>query len=95
MHAPDEPWDADDPLQVDLDDVERRSVVPVRLGELGGQLVGEGGLPRVTRSEQRHVGLALERESDLISERLHPDDLRRVIERAVPDERVYRGGHGS
>jgi hypothetical protein len=57
--------------------------------------IGEGRLARLSRPEQRHVPLALEDQRDLVRERLHPNDLRWVIERAVPDERIQRGDHRS
>jgi len=90
VDAPDEPRDADDPLEVDLDDVERRRVCAVRLGQLKRELVHERGLARVAGPEQRDVGLPLQRHRHLAGERLHPDDLRWVVERPVPDERIER-----
>ena len=90
VDAADEPRDADDALEVDLDDVERRRVLAVRLGQLQRELVHERRLARVAGPEQRDVGLRLQRQRDLVGERLHPDDLRRVVERPVPDERVER-----
>ena len=90
VDAPDEPRDADDALEVDLDDVERRRVRAVRLGQLQGELVHERRLARVAGPEQRDVGLRLQRHRDLVGERLHPDDLRRVVQRPVPDERIER-----
>ena len=67
---------------------------PCALRELERELVRERRLAGVARPEQRDVGLPLERQRDLVGERLHPDDLRRVVERPVPDERVQRGVHG-
>ena len=93
VHAADEPGDAHDPLQVDLDHVEGRRVVAVRLGQLERELVRERRLARVTRAEERDVRLSLQRERHLVCERLHPDDLRGVVERAVPDEGVQRRRH--
>src|SRR4051794_3678013 len=92
VDAPDESGDADNALEVDLHDVERRGVVPVRLPELERELVGEGRLSRVARPEERDVRLPLECERDLVREGVHPDDLRRVVERAIPDERVEHCG---
>jgi hypothetical protein len=94
VDAADESGDAHDPLEVDRDDVERRPVVAVGPDQLERELVGERGLARVARSEQRDVRLTLQRERHLVGERIHPDDLRRIIERAVPDERVQRSDHG-
>ena len=91
VHAADEPGQADDALEVDLDDVEWWGVGAVGLGQLERQLVGERRLTGVPGPEQRDVGLTLERQRDLVGERIHPDDLRGVIERAVPDERVQHG----
>src|SRR2546425_101061 len=53
VYAPDETWDAHDPLQVYLDHVERRRAGSMLLGELEGQLVREGGLAGVARPEDR------------------------------------------
>ena len=91
VHAPDEPRDAHDSLEVDLDDVERRCVDAVRFGQLQRELVHERRrLARVAGPEQRDVGLRLQRHRDLMGERLHADDLRRVVEGPVPDERIQR-----
>ena len=86
----DEARDAHHSLEVDPNDVKGRRVIPMGAGELEPELVGEGGLARVPGAEQRHVGLALERQRDLPRERIHSHDLRRVIEGPVPYERVDR-----
>ena len=93
MHASDEPRDAHHPLKVDPDHVERRRILAVPLHELQRELVGEGGLAGVARPEQRHVRLRLQRESDVVGEALHADDLGRIVQRAIPDERVQRSCH--
>src|SRR5438105_2328691 len=93
VNTSDEAGDAHDALQIHLDDIKRRRAAAMVLGELERQLVGERGLARVARTEQRDIGLCLERESDLVREGLHPDDLRGVVQRTVPDERVERRRH--
>jgi hypothetical protein len=92
VDAPDESRDAEDPLKIDPHDLERRGVASVILGELERELRDEGRLARVARPEQRNVRLTFQSERDLIRERVHPYDLRGVVQGTVPDERV--DGHG-
>ena len=90
VDATDEPRDAHDPLKVDLDDVKRRRVVALGLGELQCELVRERRLARVAGAKQRDVGLPLQDQGDAVGEGLHPDDLGRVVEGSIPDEGVER-----
>lgn len=81
MDAADESWQADHAVQVDRDHVERRGVVAVGLAELESELVGERRLAGIPRSEQGDVRLRFQRQRDRMSERLHADDLRGIVER--------------
>ena len=90
VHTADEPGNAHHPLKVHLHHIERRRVVTVRPPELERQLVRERRLARVTGTKERDVRLTFQRQRDMVGERVHADDLGRIVERAVPDERVER-----
>jgi hypothetical protein len=68
MDASNESRNAHDSLKVDLDHVERRRIVTVRLRQLKAQLVGERSLARVARAECRYFwsGASGDRTSDLL-----------------------------
>ena len=65
VNATDEAGDADDPLEVDLHNIEGRRVVAVALAQLERELVREGRLPGVSWAEQRDVCLSLQGQRDL------------------------------
>ena len=65
----------------------------VGLGQLKAKLVGERRLAGVARAEQRHVGLRLEDQRDLVGEAVHTDDLGWVVDGAVPDEGIQCAHH--
>src|SRR5581483_3823080 len=94
VDAADESRKADDALQIDLEDVEGRRIRSVLLAQFEGELVGERRLAGVPRPEERYVRLRLQSQGHVMREPLHPNDLGRVIERAVPDERIEGAGHG-
>src|SRR5207248_8252985 len=79
VNASDEAGNADDPLEVDLHNIEGRRVVAVALAQLERELVCKGRLPGVAWAEQRDVCLSLQGQRDLVRERIHSDDLGSII----------------